>query len=410
MRYRSLLTLLSLLLTTVARADDSDKPLEIHGQVVDEEGRPVDDFDAASFWSSSGKLWNDAGKLGPVDKHPNQEGELAPYPMSLAKRLPEGKFSLTSHDRPRVTIYAVDKERKHGGYATIEKSDAASEITIKLVPLVRVHGKIYCADADVTPERTNASIRPVGDRDNFLKFTQCPSNRGQFAFLLPPGKYDLDISSSSPDARMPKPHERKDKDAPADMPPWLSGIRIDVPAQGDLDLGTLNVDLPRDKDGVLHSYYLFYGKEPPALSITDARGVPKEVKLSDFRGKWVLLDFWALWCTPCSYRSLPELTKFYEEHAADRDRFEILAICNTQEEKALTFEAYDPLAAPIVKDVWKGKELPFPILLDGEGKTSVEYGIRAWPTTLLIDPEGHLVKGGNEAMLAEKLAEKNEQK
>jgi hypothetical protein len=35
------------------------------------------------------------------------------------------------------------------------------------------------------------------------------------------------------------------------------------------------------------------------------------------------------------------------------------------------------------------------------------YGIRSWPTVLLIDPEGHLVKFGNEAMLAEKLEEKN---
>jgi hypothetical protein len=111
-------------------------------------------------------------------------------------------------------------------------------------------------------------------------------------------------------------------------------------------------------------------------------------------------------CSPCVYDSLPALTKFYEEHAADRDRFEILAICNTEEDKADTIEAFDALAAPIVKDAWAGKQLPFPVLIDGQGKTSGVYGIQSWPTVLLIDPEGHLVKGGDEMKLAEMLKEK----
>ena len=43
------------------------------------------------------------------------------------------------------------------------------------------------------------------------------------------------------------------------------------------------------------------------------------------------------------------------------------------------------------------------MLIDGEGKTSGIYGIQRWTTVLLIDPEGHLVKHGNETILAEKL-------
>ena len=67
---------------------------------------------------------------------------------------------------------------------------------------------------------------------------------------------------------------------------------------------------------------------------------------------------------------------------------------------------FGTLAAPIVEKVWAGKQLPFPVLIDGEGKTSSIYGIHSWPTVLLIDPEGHLVKGGGETTLAEKLKEK----
>ena len=98
---------------------------------------------------------------------------------------------------------------------------------------------------------------------------------------------------------------------------------------------------------------------------------------------------------PCVHDSLPELTKFYEEHAADRKRFEILSICNTEQEKAVTVEAFDPLAAPLVKELWGGKQLPFLVLIDGEAKTAGVYGIQHWPTLLLIDPEGHLVKNGD---------------
>jgi thiol-disulfide isomerase/thioredoxin len=127
------------------------------------------------------------------------------------------------------------------------------------------------------------------------------------------------------------------------------------------------------------------------------------VKLADFRGKWVLLDFWAVGCSPCVHERLSELTKFYDEHAADRDRFETLAICNTESDNACTIAEYDALVAPVIEKVWGGKPLPFPVLVDGEGRTAGAYGIQGIPQLLLIDPEGRLVEDGDEATLAEEL-------
>ena len=58
------------------------------------------------------------------------------------------------------------------------------------------------------------------------------------------------------------------------------------------------------------------------------------------------------------------------------------------------------------KEVWKGKDLPFPVLLDHTGDTIERWGIEAFPTIVLIDPEGTLVGEATEDLLAKKLAEK----
>ncbi len=92
--------------------------------------------------------------------------------------------------------------------------------------------------------------------------------------------------------------------------------------------------------------------------------------------------------------------KFYEEHKDQRDRFEILAF---HDARAKTFAELDEKLAPIIKDKWEGKPLPFPILLDDSGETIKNLGVRGFPTVILIDPEGRLVKGGSEEMLEEEL-------
>jgi hypothetical protein len=94
--------------------------------------------------------------------------------------------------------------------------------------------------------------------------------------------------------------------------------------------------------------------------------------------------------------------KFYEDHAADRERFEILAFHDAQ---AKSFADLDAKLANTIRDAWGGKTLPFPVLLDSSGQTIREWGIHAFPTHVLIDPQGRIVRGGSAELLEQKLQE-----
>ena len=294
--YRASVLAILCLLAPIARANAADESWEIHGQVVDEQGKPVEDFEAATFWSSNGKQWDAAGEwikvggLADAGTFWKEEGMLAARSSSLVTRLPEEKFRLSVGNRPRVSVFAIDTRHERGGYVAVEKNTAGQPITITFAPLVRVTAQIYCAEAGRTPDWSMAVIHPPGDRSNYLHFTHCGSLRGKISLLLPPGTYDFDVYSESPDASMRTPKDQNDDDG---LP--VRGIRVEVPfGKAEHDLGVLNVALPKDKGGIVRDYSQFYGKVPPELAITDARGVAKEATLAEFRGKWVLLNFWAV--------------------------------------------------------------------------------------------------------------------
>jgi hypothetical protein len=67
----------------------------------------------------------------------------------------------------------------------------------------------------------------------------------------------------------------------------------------------------------------------------------------------------------------------------------ILALHN---DSAADFAELDRKIASTIKNLWRGKPLPFPILIDDDGKTYESYGISAIPSTVLINPEGKLVR------------------
>jgi len=216
---------------------------------------------------------------------------------------------------------------------------------------------------------------------------------------LPPGRYVLQGYNETSDAYL-VPNKEID----------LANARAEV------DFGVLTLSNTRNHIGVRIERAKSkgewidiadrYGKPAPRWHITDARGIPKEAQTKDFKGKWVLVYFWGFDCAPCLRTGLPSLAKFYEEHAVDRDRFEIVAFCIDEDGELASMAAVNRKLEPVVKHVWDGKVLPFPSVLDASFQTMENFGISALGPHL-IDPAGTLMTG-DETVLAEKLKEREE--
>ncbi|TLS38133.1 peroxiredoxin family protein [Pseudalkalibacillus caeni] len=117
------------------------------------------------------------------------------------------------------------------------------------------------------------------------------------------------------------------------------------------------------------------GNIAPDFSLTTLSG--EKASLSDFKGKPVLLNFWATWCPPCK-KEMPDMQKFYEKHGSEA------AIVSVNMTK---FELPDRREK--VKDFVEDYQLTFPVLLDLKGEVGEKtYNVITMPTTFLIDSEG----------------------
>lgn len=110
--------------------------------------------------------------------------------------------------------------------------------------------------------------------------------------------------------------------------------------------------------------------EAPNFTLKDLDG--KDVSLSDFRGKWVILDFWGSWCPWC-IKGFPELKDIYKEYS---DNLTIIGIdCNESEADWRTgVEKYS---------------LPWVNVYNPAGTTLLsDYGVQGFPTKVIISPDG----------------------
>ncbi|HQR52001.1 MAG TPA: TlpA disulfide reductase family protein [Burkholderiales bacterium] len=111
------------------------------------------------------------------------------------------------------------------------------------------------------------------------------------------------------------------------------------------------------------------------FSVSDAHG--RTHRLADYRGKWVLVNFWATWCPPC-LEEMPDLGALYDERR-QRDLV-VIGIAMHYRNPAEVIEFADNML------------VSYPIVL-GEANVTQQFApVTVLPTTLIYDPAGKLVK------------------
>ncbi len=108
----------------------------------------------------------------------------------------------------------------------------------------------------------------------------------------------------------------------------------------------------------------------PDFRLKDLEG--RQVSLGDFRGRPVLLVFGTTWCPYCR-EEIPRIKELYRQNRGKR--LEVLNIYINEETKK-------------VADFASKQALPYPVLLDSDGKVAEQYLVRGVPTLVLVDPQG----------------------
>ncbi len=112
------------------------------------------------------------------------------------------------------------------------------------------------------------------------------------------------------------------------------------------------------------------GQPAPDFTATTLSG--KSVRLADFRGKTLVLNFWATWCPPCRAET-PDMIASYRTLRSSSVAF--LGLDSTEQ-------------APIIRAFVAAKGLPYPVAIDTEKKAVNAYDVRGIPTTFVIDANG----------------------
>lgn len=116
------------------------------------------------------------------------------------------------------------------------------------------------------------------------------------------------------------------------------------------------------------------GKQAPAIEADTIDGEP--FRLSDTRGRWVLVNFFATWCVPCRQEH-PELIRFSQSQEATGDAA-VLGVVYSDNAQA-------------VREFRDKEGGAWPLLADPKGRIALDYGVAGIPESFLISPDGLVV-------------------
>jgi len=119
--------------------------------------------------------------------------------------------------------------------------------------------------------------------------------------------------------------------------------------------------------------------QAPDFEVIDSDG--KTVRLSDFFGKPIVLNFWASWCPPCK-SEMPDFESAYREYG---ENINFIMVNSTGGRETLA----------TAKNFLSGTDYTFPVYFDTKYDAAMTYGINSLPTTIFIDEDGNLVTYAN---------------
>jgi len=290
----------------------------------------------------------------------------------------KGRFCLRLPSIPpgqSVPVLVMDESLRFGKLLSFDDKSPNSDLIIKLEECVAVTGIVQFKNLpliDGLVDTVSCNVRLSNDwliaAFHFRSNDSLPGQQGNhvrsadISFSLPPGTYKVSVGNRVALARA------------IDLQ-LLSG-------QKDCDLGELVL--------VASPVGKHMGLLPPEVCVTDAIGIRQVRPLETLRGEWVIVEFWSYTCSPCVSRSLPTLREYYRRHKGQEysSSIEIVAIHSARGIR--TKAELEERLFPIKERAWKGEALPFPILIDGEGCTADHWGIKKFPTTILLDPQGRI--------------------
>lgn len=115
-------------------------------------------------------------------------------------------------------------------------------------------------------------------------------------------------------------------------------------------------------------------KTAPDFELTGPDG--KKYKLSDYRGKWLLIDFWGTWCQPCR-RELPEIEKVAQSLRNNTESAFLSIACHDTPEKVTNFMQLEKYTFPVAMS---------------NGKVEVNYKVSGYPSKIIVSPDGHMLE------------------